>query len=52
MKKNIRIKKREITSLFQNFAWETMPYRESLEYLQNIEKQLLDYYANYRVPLR
>jgi len=52
MKKTIQIKKREIDALFENFNWETMPYKLALAYLDNIQDELIDYYTNYRKPLR
>lgn len=50
--RNINIKKREITAQIRNFAWEAMPYKEALKYLQEIEDSMMDYYVNYRTPLR
>ena len=50
--KNINIKKREIDALFEDFSWEAMPYKLALAYLDNIKDELMDYYANYRAPLR
>lgn len=51
-KKTYQIKKKEIDAMFQNFAWETLPFKESLNYLASISKELMDFYINYRKPLR